>query len=173
MGGMLGQDVVTDTSIPAWERVYRKPATNLTICSRWPLRRPNAWDAFATKVQNAVDDPAVAKPTFDVGPRGTIRVEQAIDMLLTGDVLVHTPMCKHASPPSRDVSRDRALRRFSDLRPNGFGYWAAVMTPMRWPSGSANLPISTPGHSGSGPSMRRPPSDSACCSAVSTSGTST
>lgn len=49
-----------------------------------------AWAHLAGALQAALDDPAVATRTFDAGPPGTLSVEQAIDMLVTGDVLVHT-----------------------------------------------------------------------------------
>ncbi len=49
-----------------------------------------AWAALADTLQGALDDPAVAAQTFDVGPPGEMTVEAAIDMLVTGDVLVHT-----------------------------------------------------------------------------------
>lgn len=49
-----------------------------------------AWVALATTLQAALDDPAVASRTFDAGPPGTLSVEQAIGLLVVGDVLVHT-----------------------------------------------------------------------------------
>jgi uncharacterized protein (TIGR03086 family) len=49
-----------------------------------------AWDGFAAALQGALDDPATAARTFDAGPPGELTVEQAIDMLVVGDVLVHT-----------------------------------------------------------------------------------
>ncbi len=49
-----------------------------------------AWDAFAGALQGALDDAEVAVRTFDAGPPGEMTVEAAIDMLVTGDVLVHT-----------------------------------------------------------------------------------
>jgi hypothetical protein len=53
-------------------------------------------------------------------------------------------------------------------------YEVALVTPIRWPSGSVNWPSSTsvPG-TGSGPNTRVPPRLSALASAASTSGTST
>jgi uncharacterized protein (TIGR03086 family) len=49
-----------------------------------------AWRSMADTLQSALDDPSVATRTFDAGPPGRMSVEQAIDMLVTGDVLVHT-----------------------------------------------------------------------------------
>ncbi len=49
-----------------------------------------AWDTVAATIQAALDDPEIAARTFDVGPPGTMAVAAAIDMIVTGDVLVHT-----------------------------------------------------------------------------------
>lgn len=49
-----------------------------------------AWENFVEPLRAALDDPAVAAHTFDVGPPGRMSVEQAIDMLVVGDLLVHT-----------------------------------------------------------------------------------
>jgi uncharacterized protein (TIGR03086 family) len=49
-----------------------------------------AWTNLADTLQAALADPVVAGRTFDAGPPGTLSVEEAIDMLVTGDVLVHT-----------------------------------------------------------------------------------
>lgn len=49
-----------------------------------------AWASLAAGLQRALDDPAVAGRVFDAGPPGRLTVAQAIDMLVTGDVLVHT-----------------------------------------------------------------------------------
>jgi uncharacterized protein (TIGR03086 family) len=49
-----------------------------------------AWLHLAGRLQAALDDPAVAAHTFDAGPPGMMSVSSVIDMLVTGDVLVHT-----------------------------------------------------------------------------------
>lgn len=49
-----------------------------------------AWESFAGTIQAALDDPEVAGRTFDVGPPGTMTVAAAVDMIVTGDILVHT-----------------------------------------------------------------------------------
>lgn len=49
-----------------------------------------AWRALDTWLQVALDDPTQASLCFDAGPPGEFTVERAIDMLVTGDVLVHT-----------------------------------------------------------------------------------
>lgn len=49
-----------------------------------------AWAALAEPLQTALDDAEVAARTFDAGPPGEMTVANAIDRLVTGDVLVHT-----------------------------------------------------------------------------------
>ncbi|BCJ68257.1 TIGR03086 family metal-binding protein [Polymorphospora rubra] len=49
-----------------------------------------AWARLADTIQAALDDPGVAHRSFDAGPPGQLTVEQAVDMLVTGDVLIHT-----------------------------------------------------------------------------------
>jgi len=49
-----------------------------------------AWTALDAGLDAALTDPAVASREFDVGPPGTMTVAHAIDMLVTGDLLVHT-----------------------------------------------------------------------------------
>jgi len=49
-----------------------------------------AWTALDAGLDGALTDPAVASREFDVGPPGTMTVAHAIDMLVVGDLLVHT-----------------------------------------------------------------------------------
>jgi uncharacterized protein (TIGR03086 family) len=49
-----------------------------------------SWASFTSALQAALDDPDVAGRTFDAGPPGEMQVGQAIDRLVTGDILVHT-----------------------------------------------------------------------------------
>jgi uncharacterized protein (TIGR03086 family) len=49
-----------------------------------------AWHALADGIQGILDDPAVATRTFTHEHIGEQTVEQAIDMIVVGDVLIHT-----------------------------------------------------------------------------------
>ena len=49
-----------------------------------------AWRSLADTLQAALDDPEVAERKFDAGPPGQMTVEQAIGMLVVGDILIHT-----------------------------------------------------------------------------------
>jgi uncharacterized protein (TIGR03086 family) len=49
-----------------------------------------AWRVFDAAVDRALADPTIAERSFDVGPPGTMKVAEAVSMLVTGDVLVHT-----------------------------------------------------------------------------------
>ena len=49
-----------------------------------------AWKNLADTLQAALDDPEVADRKFDAGPPGQMTVEQAIGMLVVGDIMIHT-----------------------------------------------------------------------------------
>ena len=49
-----------------------------------------AWGQLSIALLALLEDPTAAATTFDVGPPGTMSVGNAIDMLVTGDILVHT-----------------------------------------------------------------------------------
>ncbi len=49
-----------------------------------------AWRHLATTLQAALDDDHLAARRFDAGPPGEMRVDEAIDRLVTGDIAVHT-----------------------------------------------------------------------------------
>jgi uncharacterized protein (TIGR03086 family) len=49
-----------------------------------------AWKSWHATVDAALCDPEVAAKTFDAGPPGTLSVAAAVEMLLLGDVIVHT-----------------------------------------------------------------------------------
>ena len=49
-----------------------------------------AWQQLAATLQSALDDPLIATREFDAGPPGQLTVENAIGMLVMGDVLIHT-----------------------------------------------------------------------------------
>ena len=68
-----------------------------------------AWDAFAATLQGALDDADVAARTFDAGPPGEMTVGAAIDMLVTGDVLVHTWDLATAIGRADDVHLDATI----------------------------------------------------------------
>lgn len=76
-----------------------------------------AWNSFASTLQAALDDPDVAARTFDVGPPGTMSVEQAIDMLITGDVLVHTWDLARATGLDEQIDEHIAAQMLAGLEP--------------------------------------------------------
>ena len=56
-----------------------------------PVSDPyGAWTNLAATLQTALDDPDTASREFDAGPPGRMTVENAIGMLVLGDVLIHT-----------------------------------------------------------------------------------
>jgi uncharacterized protein (TIGR03086 family) len=49
-----------------------------------------AWQHLADQLQAMLDDPAAAATEFDVGPPGRMTVENAIGMIMLGDIVIHT-----------------------------------------------------------------------------------
>jgi uncharacterized protein (TIGR03086 family) len=49
-----------------------------------------AWHHLVDELQRLLDDPGSAAQEFDFGPPGRMTVENAIGMVITGDIVVHT-----------------------------------------------------------------------------------
>lgn len=76
-----------------------------------------AWNDFAATLQAALDDPEVAGHGFDVGPPGMMTVEQAIDRLVTGDVLVHTWDLARATGLDERIDETLAAEMLAGMEP--------------------------------------------------------
>jgi len=76
-----------------------------------------AWTALATTLQAALDDPDTARRTFDAGPPGEMTVEAAIDMLVVGDVLVHTWDLAKATGLDERLDEDIAAAMLDGMLP--------------------------------------------------------
>ena len=76
-----------------------------------------AWEGFTTTLQTALDDPEVSQRAFDAGPPGTLTVEQAIDMLVTSDVLVHTWDLARATGLDERLDEHVAAQMLAGLEP--------------------------------------------------------
>ncbi|MTV24764.1 TIGR03086 family protein [Nitriliruptoraceae bacterium ZYF776] len=76
-----------------------------------------AWDRFVETLQSALDTPEVAQRCFDAGPPGELTVEQAIDMLVTGDVLVHTWDLARATGLDERLDEDVAASMLAGMEP--------------------------------------------------------
>ncbi len=49
-----------------------------------------AWSHLSGQLQGLLDDPLVAAKEFNVGPPGRMTVENAIGMIMLGDIVIHT-----------------------------------------------------------------------------------
>jgi uncharacterized protein (TIGR03086 family) len=65
-------------------------ASGITFADTAAASPAQQWHAFADTITAALRDPALAATEFDAGPPGRLRVDTAIDLLVVGDVLVHT-----------------------------------------------------------------------------------
>lgn len=76
-----------------------------------------AWRSLADTLQAALDDPEVAARTFDAGPPGELTVAAAIDMLVTGDVLVHTWDLARATGLDERIDEVLAAAMYEGMQP--------------------------------------------------------
>jgi uncharacterized protein (TIGR03086 family) len=76
-----------------------------------------AWNALTDTLQAALDDPTVSARTFDAGPPGELSVQQAIDMLVTGDVLIHTWDLARAAGLDERLDEIIVAEQYAGLQP--------------------------------------------------------
>jgi uncharacterized protein (TIGR03086 family) len=87
--GWVGRDIVTHlvSWIPA---VIGRAGVEIPMIDDPQADPVAAWRALDAGLRRALDDPAVAGRTFDAGPPGELTVAGAIDMLVVGDLVIHT-----------------------------------------------------------------------------------
>lgn len=76
-----------------------------------------AWDSFMHNLEVALDAPAVAEHIFDVGPPGTMSVEQAVDMLVTPNILVHIWNLARATGLNEQIDEHLGAQRIAGMEP--------------------------------------------------------
>lgn len=76
-----------------------------------------AWESLHAALSAALADPAVASREFDAGPPGRLTVERAIDMLVTGDVLVHTWDLARATGLDERIDERMAAEMLAGMEP--------------------------------------------------------
>ena len=75
-----------------------------------------AWTTVSDAVQAVLDDPAVATREFE-SRMGRQSVEQAIDMIVTGDVLLHTWDLARATGQDETLDPEEVHRMFQGMEP--------------------------------------------------------
>ena len=75
-----------------------------------------AWATFSDSVQGLLDDPVLSVREFD-GPMGRQSVEQAVDMIVTGDVLLHTWDLARATGQDETLDPEEVHRMFEGMEP--------------------------------------------------------
>jgi uncharacterized protein (TIGR03086 family) len=76
-----------------------------------------AWAALHSTLSAALADPAVATVHFDAGPPGRMTVERAIDLLVTGDLLVHTWDLARATGLDERIDEALAAEQLASMQP--------------------------------------------------------
>ena len=87
--GWVARDVVRHlvTWIPAF---LRSAEINIVEGPSVDDDPAGAWANLAEQLQTMLDTPRIAAVEFDAGPPGRMTIENAINMLMTGDIVVHT-----------------------------------------------------------------------------------
>jgi len=75
-----------------------------------------AWATFSDAVRAMLDDPVVSAREFD-GPMGHKSVEQTVDMIVTGDVLLHTWDLARATGQDETLDPDEVHRMLEGMEP--------------------------------------------------------
>jgi uncharacterized protein (TIGR03086 family) len=76
-----------------------------------------AWTHLAASLQALLDDPEAASRQIDAGPAGRLTVEAAIDMLMLGDVLVHTWDLARATGLDESLDPDLVSELLAGMQP--------------------------------------------------------
>jgi uncharacterized protein (TIGR03086 family) len=76
-----------------------------------------SWAALHDALGAALDDPAIAAHEFDAGPPGTMTVEHAIDMLVVGDLFVHTWDLARATGLDETLDAEFAAAMLAGMEP--------------------------------------------------------
>ncbi len=75
-----------------------------------------AWATFSDAIEALLDDPVVSAREFDA-PMGRKSVEQAIDMIVTSDVLLHTWDLARATGLDETLDPEEVHRMFESMEP--------------------------------------------------------
>jgi uncharacterized protein (TIGR03086 family) len=75
-----------------------------------------AWEVVSDTLQSMLDDPSAAVREYDLYP-GRFSFENAVDMFITGDVLVHTWDLARASGQDESLDADEVHRMFVGMEP--------------------------------------------------------
>ena len=75
-----------------------------------------AWTALHASLRSALADASVAQREFD-GPPGRMSVEQSIDMIVTGDLLIHTWDLARATGLDESLDATEAARMLAGVEP--------------------------------------------------------
>jgi uncharacterized protein (TIGR03086 family) len=77
----------------------------------------NAWEALHQSLAAALAEDDIAQLEFDAGPPGRLTVERAIDMLVTGDLLVHTWDLARATGLDEQIDQQLAAEQLAGMEP--------------------------------------------------------
>jgi uncharacterized protein (TIGR03086 family) len=114
--GWAARDIVRH--VVEWMPAFLETYADLTIPAGPSVDEDpvKAWTNLQAAVSRALADPEVATREFD-SPPGRMSLEQAIDMMFTGDLLVHTWDLARATGLDETLDAHHVHRMFAGMEP--------------------------------------------------------
>lgn len=114
--GWVARDIVRH--VTEWIPAFFNGAAGLSLPTDTSVDDDpvGAWAALHTGLSAALADPAVAAHEFD-GPPGRMSVEQSIDMIVTGDLLIHTWDLARATGLDETLDATEVSRMLAGVEP--------------------------------------------------------
>lgn len=114
--GWVARDVVRH--LVEWVPAFFLAAGGPTLPSGTADHDPAGdWTALTDAIQTALDDAATAAATIAHPRAGTHRFDDAVDMFVTGDVLVHTWDLARATGLDETLDPDEVARQLAGMEP--------------------------------------------------------
>ena len=115
--GWVARDVVRH--LVEWFPAFLHGSTGITLPAGPSVDEDpaGAWHTQTDAVQALLDDPATAEREHDLPHIGRMRLEQAIDMIYTGDVFLHRWDLARATGQDETLDPDKCAAMFEGMLP--------------------------------------------------------
>ncbi len=115
--GWVARDVVRH--LVEWFPAFLQGSTGIMLPAGPPVDDDpvGAWRNQTDAVQALLDDPLTAKQEHDLPHIGTMALEQAIDMIYTGDVFLHRWDLARATDQDETLDADKCAQMYEGMLP--------------------------------------------------------
>ena len=113
----MARDVVRH--LVEWFPAFLEGSTGITLPAGPPVDDDpvGAWRNQTDAVQALLDDPLTAKQEHDLPHIGTMTLEQAIDMIYTGDVFLHRWDLARATGQDETLDAEKCAQMYEGMLP--------------------------------------------------------